>query len=77
MSCTQHLSTVQMPRQAGVEEAVRNATKFADTQAGRELAARRKVWDLMPLGYDLDVLWLHIKTLAGVVGLGPFPVDGS
>ena len=27
----------------------------------------RRVWDCIPLGYEIDMLWLHMRTLQHVV----------
>ena len=47
-----------------VAAAFRNISRRADTVAA--LGLRRRVWDLIPLGLELDMLWLHTMTLESV-----------
>lgn len=52
---------LKVPSNGPVADAVRNATRYADSAAGRK--TRRRVFDLIPLGFELDMLWLHVRTL--------------
>ena len=45
----------------------RAATRRADAVGTVEAGMWRRVWDLIPLGYEVDMLWLHLKTLEPVV----------
>ena len=60
---------------AHAERMTRQANKALAAVVRRENAdavaasggMRRKVWDLIPLGYEVDMLWLHLRTLEPVV----------
>ena len=65
MSCAAQLSSFRTARDPLVAAAFRNISRRADTVAA--LGLRRRVWDLIPLGLELDMLWLHTMTLESVV----------
>ena len=60
-SCSAQLSNWRVPRSADAAAAFQNATRRADAVGTVEAGVRRRVWDLIPLGYEVDMLWLHLK----------------
>ena len=65
-SCAAQLANWRPPNAVEANVAFRNATRNADAVAASG-GMRRKVWDLIPLGYEVDMLWLHLRTLEPVV----------
>ena len=65
-SCSAALGQFRPPRPPDSAAAFRNATMNADAVAAT-LPTNRRVWDLIPLGFELDMLWLHCQTLESVV----------
>lgn len=62
-SCSWQLSAFRLPGSAEAAAAFRNATRRADETAH----VQRRVWDLIPFGFELDMLLLHMRTLEQVV----------
>ena len=68
-SCSSFLTSFRNAFAPEVAAVFRNLTIHADATSLEHAAAarRRKVWDLIPFGYELDMLWLHVRTLDSVV----------
>ena len=43
-----------------VNAALFNLTQHADARAATDSGLRRRVWDLIPLGFEVQMLWLHL-----------------